>query len=349
MQEHSQDSRSPKTNIILLCAALFLVFYGLKWAAAIIVPFLLSLFIAIIGSGPLDYLKKKRIPMAVSMLIITVAFIGITISVISFVGVALSDFSQNLPQFQERIQEKTNGLVVWLGKKGIEMPSKKLVNTFDPKAVMQLVNEIFVGIKSLLSNAFLIIMFTIFILLEMSVYRSKMDVSFGNSRKILENFDQFVGKIKHYLTIKTYISFATGVFIAAWLALFGLKYYLLWGLLAFLLNFIPNIGSIIAAVPATLLSLVEQGIGKALLVMAGYLVVNIVLGSIIEPRIMGRGLGISTLMIFVSVILWGWILGPVGMLLAVPITLCLKVIFQSNPNTRWIAILLDSEVGTESA
>jgi predicted PurR-regulated permease PerM len=121
----------------------------------------------------------------------------------------------------------------------------------------------------------------------------------------------------------------------------------LWGLVAFLFNFVPNIGSIIAAVPALLLALVQLGPGPALAAGAGYLVVNIVMGNVVEPRFMGRGVGLSTLVVFLSLVFWGWVLGPVGMLLSVPLTMVVKLALEANPETRWIAVLIGPDVEPE--
>jgi predicted PurR-regulated permease PerM len=117
----------------------------------------------------------------------------------------------------------------------------------------------------------------------------------------------------------------------------------LWGLLALLLNYIPNIGSILASVPAILLALIQLGVGKAVIVLVGYLVINIIIGNVLEPKIMGRGLGLSTLVVFLSLVFWGWVFGPVGMLLSVPLTMTVKIALDSNEDTRWISTLLGSE------
>jgi len=146
------------------------------------------------------------------------------------------------------------------------------------------------------------------------------------------------------MSLKTWISLATGAVIATWLTLLGVEYPLLWGLLAFLLNYVPNIGSIIAAVPAIMMAFIQLGIGSALATAAGYLVVNIAVGSIIEPRVMGRGMGLSTLVVFLSLLFWGWALGPVGMVLSVPLTMILKIALESRDDTRWFAVLLGPEI-----
>jgi AI-2 transport protein TqsA len=142
------------------------------------------------------------------------------------------------------------------------------------------------------------------------------------------------------MSMKTIISMVTGIFIALAMSLIGLDYPVLWGVLAFMLNFVPNIGSIIAAVPAVMLALVQLGYAPALIVAAVYIAVNVIIGSIVEPKYMGKGLGLSTLVVFVSLVFWGWVLGPVGMLLSVPLTITVKLALDSEPETQWLGQLL---------
>jgi predicted PurR-regulated permease PerM len=146
------------------------------------------------------------------------------------------------------------------------------------------------------------------------------------------------------MLIKTIFSLATGVLVTVWLTVVGLNYAILWGVLAFLLNYVPNIGSTIAALPAVLIAIVQLGFFKAGATAAGYLVINLVLGSMIEPRFMGKGVGLSTLVVFLSLLFWGWVLGPVGMFLSVPLTITAKIALDSLEETRWLAILLGPEI-----
>jgi predicted PurR-regulated permease PerM len=145
------------------------------------------------------------------------------------------------------------------------------------------------------------------------------------------------------MVIKTVISLATGILITLWLYILDVDYAILWGFVAFLLNYIPNIGSVVAAVPAVILAFIQYGIGNAALVTVGYIVVNFIIGNVIEPRVMGRKLGLSTLVVFLSLIFWGAMLGLVGAILSVPLTMTLKFAFENNESTRWISVLLGSE------
>ena len=146
--------------------------------------------------------------------------------------------------------------------------------------------------------------------------------------------------INKYITIKTWISLITGLLATILLYIIGVDYPILWGVLAFLLNYIPTIGSIIALIPPAMLAFIQFGIGDTIFVVAGYLVINTVMGNILEPKFMGQGLGLSALVVFLSLIFWGWVLGPVGMLLSVPLTITIKIALDSSEETRWIAVLL---------
>ena len=223
-----------------------------------------------------------------------------------------------------------------------------LLESFDLKAVFRVVGKTLGGVGALLSNTFLILITVIFIVLEASSFPKKLKAISGDSNESLVNLQKIVSNIKHYMAIKTLVSIATGILIAIWLIILRVDYPWLWGMLAFFLNFVPNIGSIIAAVPPALLAFVQFGIVKLLLTALGFMVVNVMIGNIIEPRFMGRGLGLSTLVVFVSLVFWGWVLGPVGMLLSIPLTMTVKIALESKEDTRWIAILLGSDVRGES-
>jgi predicted PurR-regulated permease PerM len=195
--------------------------------------------------------------------------------------------------------------------------------------------------------AFLILITVIFILLEASGFFAKLRTTVADPDRSFKTIDNFLSTIQRYMKIKTVTSLATGIAIAVWLAILGVDYPLLWGLLAFLLNYVPNIGSILAAVPAVLLALLQLGGGSALLAALGYMVVNFAVGTVTEPRLMGRGLGLSTLVVFLSLVFWGWVLGPVGMFLSVPLTMTFKIALDSSEDTRWVAVLMGPEVPGE--
>jgi predicted PurR-regulated permease PerM len=228
--------------------------------------------------------------------------------------------------------------------KGLEISPKFLDEYFNPAKAMGLAADTLKGVTGVFTNIFMILLTVVFILLEASVIPSKLQAALKDPGESVPRLGEFLANLNRYLAIKTIFSLLTGIGIWLWLVILGVDYPVLWGVLAFALNYIPNIGSIIAAIPASLLALVQLGLGPSILTVLGYLVVNTVLGNFLEPRFMGRGLGLSTLVVFLSLVFWGWVLGPMGMLLSVPLTMIVKIWLESGEDTKRAAILLGSSV-----
>jgi AI-2 transport protein TqsA len=289
---------------------------------------------------PLFWLQRKRIPAGIAVLILVLAVMAFGLILVAFIGTSLSGFSGDLPFYQDRIRQKTASLWEFLNRIHVDLPAKSYQDYFDPGVALQMASNTLSGFFGMLKNAFLIMLTVIFILLEASGLPAKIRYAMGDPEASLSRFSGFIESLNRYLAIKSVVSLATGISITLWLVVLGVDYPLLWGLVAFLLNYVPNIGSIIAAIPAVILGFIQSGPGMALLVIAGYAAVNFVFGSLIEPRFMGRGLGLSTLVVFLSLVFWGWVLGPVGMFLSVPLTMILKIALESREDTRWLAVLL---------
>jgi len=209
---------------------------------------------------------------------------------------------------------------------------------------MRLAGNLLSTLSTVLTDAFLILLTVVFILLEAAEFPKKMERAFKRPEGSLRTLDRFSRTANRYVVIKTLLSAVVGLAIWLWLVILGVDYPVLWGTLAFLLNYIPNIGSILAAAPATLLALVQLGAGPALLTVLGFLVIYNVLGNLVEPKLMGRGLGLSALVVFLSLVFWGWVLGPVGMILSVPMTSLVKIGLESSEETRSLAVMLGSEI-----
>ncbi len=194
---------------------------------------------------------------------------------------------------------------------------------------------------SFASNAFLVFLILIFTLAEATVFPAKFRAILGREHGHSSRLTKIVTEVQEYLGIKTFISLATGVLLGAWCWVLDLDFPILLGLVAFVLNYVPTVGSIIASAPAMLLALIQYGPGHALIVIVGYLVVNMAFGNLIEPNLLGRRLGLSTLVVILSLIFWGWVWGAVGALLAVPLTMVVKIMLENTSDLRWVAILLD--------
>lgn len=345
-----QASRRPRAASVLITIAAFVVIVaGLRAAEAIVVPFLLSIFLAIISAPPLFWLEKRGFPKWLAMLTVISGIVVVALGITALLGNSINDFSRDIPFYKTRLKEQFGGVVSWLGAHGVQITRDQVLGYVNPGKAIELVGDIFNGFGGVLANAFLIFLTVIFILFEAHSFPRKIRSAIDDPEKKLERFEQFTQILIRYLAIKTMASLGTGVAVGVWLAILGVEYPVLWGLLAFLLNYVPNIGSIIAAVPAVLLTVVQLGPVSALWAALGYLVINIVFGNLIEPRFMGRGLGLSTLVVFLSLVFWGWVLGPVGMLLSVPLTMTMKIALDSSEETRWIAIMLGPESSAAGA
>lgn len=331
---------SGAARVLFILAAFVIVVAGMRSAESLMVTFLLSGFFAIVCAPPFLFMLKKGLPAWLSLVFVVIFICLIQLVFISIITTSAADFSRDLPLYQERLRSLTGELFGWLSALGMDLPRDKLLQHFDPSMIFKVAVNALGNLGGALSNSFMIILTVIFMLFEGASLPAKLEAAFGESNAHMRHIQRFLDNVKQYMTIKTLISLATGAVIYIWLRILGVEYPLLWGLVAFLFNFVPNIGSIIAAVPAMLLALIQLGPVYALLAGLGYLASNMVMGNVIEPRYMGRGLGLSTLVVFLSLVFWGWVLGPVGMLLSVPLTMLLKIAFESSEETQWLAILM---------
>jgi len=333
----------------MVIAALVIIIAGMREASAILVPFLVAVFIAVIGAPAVFWLKNKGVRSSLAVLLVVLAMLGVGFGVTAVLTTSLNSFYQQIPSYQDRLEQQKSDILVWLQEKNIPLSGSLLWEVVNPGAVMQLVAAMLGGLGGVLKNAFLITLTVIFILLEASSFPAKLRAAKRSPQASFPSIAAFTNALKGYLAIKTVVSLITGILAAIWVAILGLDFPLLWGLLAFLFNYVPTIGSILAAVPPLLLALIQLSPASAVLIALGYLCINFIFGSLIEPRFMSRGLGLSTLVVFLSLVFWGWVLGPVGMLLSVPLTMTAKIGLESHEETQWIAILLSSEKSISAA
>lgn len=337
--------KADPSRLLVTLAAFVVVVAGMRAASDLIVPFLLALFVAIISAPALDRLERWGLSRAVAMIVVLVAVVVIGTALTGLVGTSLRQFTANLPEYTERLNGYAQAVQGWLNDFGVPFDARNLSGAMDAGKVMSLAADVFNSFGNVLTKAFLIFLTVVFILLEAASFTVKLRAVAADAEDTLEHLGNVADSVKRYLAIKTLTSLATGLVIGVSLHLIGVENAVLWGLLAFMLNYVPNIGSIIAAVPAVLFALVQLGVGGAIGSAAVFLVVNVVIGSVLEPRFMGRGLGLSALVVFASLVFWGWVLGPVGMFLSVPLTMTAKIALGANEKTRWISVLLGSAQG----
>ncbi|CCK79229.1 AI-2E family transporter [Desulfobacula toluolica] len=333
---------SYRNSSLIKFAAFIIVVAGMKAATVLVVPFLLAAFLSIICTPPLFWMQKKGIPSMLGIFILMLGVIATQMLLVSLVSSSIADFSRNIPFYQERLKTVTFETLQLLSRYGVELETDRLADIFNPSRILGLVANTLNGLGGVLTNTFFVFLTFIFILSEAAGFPNKLRAIFNDKNTDLKKYSQIISGVNRYLGIKTLTSLGTGITIFIWLAVQGVDFPVMWGVFAFLLNYIPNIGSIIAAVPAVLLALIQLGPLTAGIAATGFLIVNILVGSVIEPRVMGKGTGLSTLVVFLSLAFWGWVLGPVGMLLSVPLTMAVKIALGGRESTRWLSILLGS-------
>ncbi len=337
------NNSSRGMRILIGTAAFVIIIAGINFAQSVVVLFLVSIFLAILGAPVVLWLKKKHFPSVLAVLIVMSVMLIILVLISAQIGTSFSNFSDELPLLQSSIRDQVIELSVFLRSKGLSGTQKILLNYVNPEAVMNLTTGLLSRLSSVISDLVLILLTVTFILLEVSSFPIKIRAILGDPERVFPRFTNFVVDMKRYMVIKTMINLTAGILIAVWMEILGVQFPILWGFLAFLLHYIPNIGAIIASIPPAVLALVQIGIGSALLVLAGNLLIGFIIGNVIEPRVMGRNLGLSTLVVFLSLIFWGSLLGVIGAILCIPLTMTMKAAFESNESTRWISVLLGSE------
>ena len=324
---------------MLTAASVVVLIYGMQAAQRILVPILVAVFLAVICTPLLHGMRRLRIPAGIAVFVIVAGIIGILALAAAFVGGSVAEFTARLPFYEQQLNDKLAAIAAQFDQ---QLSIGELLDQIQPASPMELVANLFTGLQSLFANFFLIIFTVIFLLLEASTMPRKLQLVLAGSHADPDYFKRFTGSVQHYLGLKTVISLVTGALAGSLCAVIGLDFPVLWGLLAFLFNYVPTIGSLLAAIPPVALALVQFGVVQSAIIAVGYLVLNVAIGGLIEPRIMGRGLGLSTLVVFLSLVFWGWVFGPIGMLLSVPLTMTAKIALESGEGTAPLAILMGS-------
>jgi len=349
MAVSEQNNFPTGTRFLLIAAALVVIIWGINQAQSALVSSLVAVFLAVLGMPLVQWLERKRVPHVLAVLIALLVMVVLLLGGAGLVGTSLGGFSSSLPSYQERIQEQAVVIQALLAKKGVSVTDTELLEFLNPAAVMKLAVGLLGGLGSALSNMVLILLTVMFILLEASSFPVKLRAVLGDPRQVFPEFTKFVDDIQRYMLVATGLNLTAGVLIGILLAILGVDSPVLWGFLAFMLLYIPHVGSILAAVPAVSLTLVLFGPGRAALVAAVYVLVQFTIGNVVWPKLVGRKMSLSTLVVFLSLVFWGRMLGLMGAVLCVPFTMALKFLCENHESTRWIAVLLGPEVPVKSA
>jgi len=328
----------------LMMASAIVIVAGLKAASAIVVPILLSIFITILVAPTFLRLQQMGIPSGVALLIMVVALIVLAVAGAAVLASSVASFTESIPKYQTSLEKRIGEIETYLAENEIDLGEERILDLFNPKIAFRIAGKVAGALSATLSQTFLILIIVIFMLLEAAILPKKFAALPAITEETTRKFELVIANVRRYVALKTMLSLLTGFLISIALAFLGVDNWLLLGVLAFALNYIPSVGSILASIPGVILALIQYGPGKAGVVVLLYVVVNVAIGNGLEPRMMGKGLGLSPLVIVVTLIFWGWVLGPIGMLLSIPLTMAVKIGLESFEESRLVALLMGTGI-----
>lgn len=341
------EQSSSLTRFLVATAAIVVILAGIKLSVEIVIPFLLSLFIAIICSPIIKFMTDRKIPLWLAITLLFILFVLAFFFLAGLINSTVREFTASIPQYKVLLAERIT-TVVQLAQQWnlpITISREQILEQFDPSIIMNFVSRLLLSFSGVVTNIFVLLLVVVFMLFEAPTAKHKLAVALRGNKDIQAEENQInrvLQGVISYLGVKTIVSLLTGICIWILLEIAGVQYAVLWATLSFLLNYIPNIGSIIAGVPIVVQAFLLNGFSVGIGVSVGVIAINMVIGNILEPRMMGRTLGLSTLVVFLSLLFWGWLLGTVGMLLSVPLTMALKIALESSPRTiRYAGLLGD--------
>ncbi len=321
---------------------LVIIIAGLKAASDLLTPIILALFLATISTSIINFFITKGVPSLISWISVLLFIIGFILIFGFLLSASVYEFTNRVPLYINKLDLLVDQFVLTIGA-GSQTDLSSFKNIYHPDHLLDYTLSAAGSVGELLSDSLLILFVVIFMLIQRKTFVQKIQLITHDENAYL-HLEKVIKHIDQYILILTLFSALTGITVYIVLNLLGIDFALLWAFGAFFLNFIPNIGSIIAAIPPVLIALIDHNPLYAGIVTLAYLVINLFFGSFLQPRFVGKGLDLSILVVFLSLVFWGWVFGPVGMFLSVPITIMFKILFESMEETRWIAILLGNDV-----
>ncbi len=319
---------------IFYIAAAFIIIIALKSLSSVLVYIILSVFITILLAPVFKFFDEKGLPAVLAFFITLAGFVVVFSGVFYIVENSVKEFVSNISFYEAKLNSVVNDANSFLKKYDLKL-DLSYFQSMDFVSVL----KGFIGKAGTVISGFLVVVIGVsFLLFESKDFGKKLDLITKNP----DYFKAFFESVQKYFIIKTFTSFLTGLLIGITLYAFGVPYAFLFGFISFLFNYIPVVGSIIASIPGILIALVTFGFETALYVSVFYLVINIFVSNILEPKVMGEGLNLSPAVVFFSLIFWGWLFGMVGMFLAAPLTMTLKLAFENSEKTEWISVLLSN-------
>jgi len=335
---------SPIVRYLLAAAAVVIVVFGLKFSSDVLAPIFFAATLAILFSPLLRWLEKKGVPAWLALLLMVLGLGGFILIMVIILTVSVKQLALRLPVYQELLHQRMDTLGTALGKIGIDLGDT--LNSFVTSSSVALAKTAINIILGVLGNSISIVFFLFLLFLMLAESKSiatKFQTSLQTGNNFVLQLGNYTKQIQKQYRIQAMSNLLSAVAITVELVLFRVDFPILWGFLAFILGFIPNVGLIIACTPAIIIAFILYGWGTALAVLAIGIVLNAAMDNAVTPRIMGKGLNLPVLLVFLSFLFWSWVFGFVGALLAIPATLFVKTLFQGRQETRFLVVLLSGK------
>ena len=334
---------SPIFRNLLVAAAVVIVVFGLKYSSDVLAPIFLAATLAILFTPTLWWLEKKGLPAWLALLVMVLTLGGFIILMIIILTASLEQLALRLPVYQELLLQRIDAFAAAMGSFGIDAHEALSTIALDTTTLAKSAINVALG---LLGNSVAIVFF-LFLLFLMLVESKSIATKFQTRLQTGNNFatqlSTYTKQIQRQYRIQTMSNFLSAAAITVELLLFRVDFAILWGFLAFILGYIPNVGLIIACLPAVVIAFILYGWGTALAILAIGIVLNAAMDNAVTPRIMGKGLNLPILLVFLSFLWWSWVFGFVGALLAIPATLFVKTLLQGRQETHFLVVLLSGQ------
>ena len=328
--------------VLLGTASATITIAGVRSISSLIGPAFLALVLTVTVHPLRGWLMRKRVPgwLATTLITITVyAFLlGFAVSLV----VALARFAALLPQYKAEMTSTVDDIAAWLEHLGVDQTQiNEIANSFDVGRLANLVGDLLGSVMGLVSDLFFIVMLVLFLAVDAAWFPDRLGETTAERRPLVAAFGSFARGTRSYIVVSTVFGLIVAVIDAGALWVMGIPAPVLWGLLAFLTNYIPNIGFVIGLLPVAVLGLLEGGVGLMIAVIVVYSLINLVIQSVIQPKFVGDAVGLSVTLTFLSLMFWAWVLGALGALLAIPLSLLAKALLVDiDPSTRWLSPLI---------
>ena len=335
----SSALRQPSfARVVMLLAATVVVLAGIRLGAPILNPIFFAIVLTLLFSPVYSWLLRRGLPAPLALVLMLVMLSLLFVGLFFILGISIARFSERVGFYVTQLNVELDNLDELVARVGLA--NVDLQEAVKPSALADALGVVLSGIAGFLSDLFLILMIMLFLLGEGPAMLNRLRAGVHEDNPQVARLTAVGQSVVRQFGLRAIVNLVTGAGVTLLLLLLGVDFPLLWGILTFFFSFVPYIGLVLAVTPSVVLALAEFGLNRALLVIVGVIVINVLAENVLSPMMMGRGLNISPTIVFLSFIFWAWLLGGPGAFLALPITLFVVVMFDTFPETRWLARLI---------